>query len=96
MQNPRRTGVRESLKAHALESLKTLLKRTLITCNGKYTEHFRGKTETKRKKLAALHPVVFQVVFSLLAFLGPLESYAVEKMRGMSLQYPRRMSRVSK
>ena len=42
-----------------------------------------------RKKLATLHPVVFQVEFSLLlAFLGPLEGSAVEKVRGMSLQYP--------
>ena len=32
VQNPRRTRMPESLKAHAL------LKRTLITCNGKYTE----------------------------------------------------------
>ena len=32
------------LEAHAL------LKRTLITCNGKYTEDFRGKTETKEKE----------------------------------------------
>ena len=60
VQNPRRTRVSESLKAHAL------LKRTLITCNGKYTEDFR---RLKRKKLAALHPVVFQVVFSLLLSL---------------------------
>ena len=41
-----------------------------------------------RKKLATLHPVVFQVEFSLLlAFLGPLEGSAVEKVRGMPLQY---------
>ena len=40
-------------------------------------------------KLATLHQVVFQVEFSLLlAFLGPLESSAVEKVRRMSLQYP--------
>ena len=69
----------------------------MITCNGKYTE---DKTETKacnRKKLAALHRVVFQVAFRLLlAFLGPLEGSAVEKVRGMALQYPRRTSPVSK
>ena len=59
VQNPRRTLMPESLKAHALDesfkahaldqSLKAhaLLIRTLITCNGKYTEDFRGKTETK-------------------------------------------------
>ena len=42
----------------------------------------------KRKKLAALHRVVFQVEFSLLlAFLRPLEGSAVEKVRGMSLKY---------
>ena len=53
--------------------------------NGKYTEDFRQKTETKqKKKLATLHQVVFQVEFSLLlAFLGPLE-----EVRGISLQYP--------
>ena len=39
--------------------------------------------------LAILHRVVFQVEFRLLlAFLGPLEGSAVEKVRGMSLQYP--------
>ena len=59
----------------------------VITCNGKYTEDFLGKTETKRKKLAALHRVIFQVAFSsLLAFLGPLEGSAVEKVCGMTLQ----------
>ena len=42
-----------------------------------------------RKKLATLHRVVSQVEFSLvLAFLEPLEGSAVEKVRGMSLQYP--------
>ena len=47
----------------------------------------------KRKKLAALHQVIFQVVFSLmLALLGRLEGSAVEKVRGMSLQYPHRLS----
>ena len=70
MQNSRRTGVRESLKAHALESLKThaLLKRTLITCNGKYTEDFRGKTETKRKKLAGLNWKERQVAHALIYY----------------------------
>ena len=39
-----------------------------------------------RKKLATLHQIVFQVEFSLLlAFLGPLEGSAVEKVCGMSL-----------
>ena len=52
VQNPRRTGVRESLKAHALESLKThaLLKRTLITCNGKYTEDFLEEKRRLRER----------------------------------------------
>ena len=46
-----------------------------------------------RKKLAALHHVVFQVVFSqLLAFLGPLEGSAIKKVRRMSMQYPPRLS----
>ena len=85
--------------AHA-RILKSARTNEMITCNGKYTEDFLGKTETKacnRMKLAALHRVVFQVAFSLLlAFLGPLEGSAVEKVRGMTLQYPRRMSRVSK
>ena len=63
VQNTRCTCVRESLKTHVL------LKRTLIMCNRKYTEDYRGKMETKEKKIAALHPVVFQVVFSLLLSL---------------------------
>ena len=56
LQNPRHTRVRGSLKAHTLKSLKThaLLKRTLITCNGKYAEDFRGKTETKEKETCCL------------------------------------------
>ena len=42
-----------------------------------------------RKKLAALHRVVFQLEFSLLlAFLGPLEGSAVEKVCEMLQQYP--------
>ena len=42
-----------------------------------------------RKKLGALRRVVLQVEFSLLlAFLGPLEGSAVEKVRRTSLQYP--------
>ena len=48
VQNPRRTRVSESLKAHAL------LKRTLITFDGKYTEDLRGKTETKEKEACCL------------------------------------------
>ena len=41
------------------------------------------------KKLGALRRVIFQVEFSLLlAFLGPLEGSAVEKVRRTSLQYP--------
>ena len=49
----------------------------------------------KKKKLAALHRVIFQVVFSLLlAFLGPLEGSAVE-VHGMLLQCSCKMSRVS-
>ena len=57
VQNPRRTRVRESLKAQALhESLKAyvLLNRTLITCNEKYTEDLRGKMETKEKEACCL------------------------------------------
>ena len=66
-------------------------------CNGKYTEDFSQRRRIKREKLTALPRVVFQVVFSLLlASLGPLEGSAVEKVRGMTLQYLRRMSRVSK
>ena len=73
-----------NVKAHAL------LKRTLMTCNGNTLVKRRT---IKKKKLAALHRVVFQVVFSLLlAFLGPLEGSAVEKVHGMTQQYPRRMS----
>ena len=54
-------------------------------------EDFRQKRRRlNRKKLATLHDrVVLQVEFSLLlAFLGPLEGSAVEKVCGMSLQYP--------
>ena len=48
-----------------------------------------GSIRKTLEKLATLHRVVFQVEFSLLlAFLGPLEGSAVEKVRGMSLQYP--------
>ena len=51
-------------------------------------ENFSKRWRVKRKKLATLHRVVFQVEFSLLlAFLGPLEGSAVEKVRKMSLQY---------
>ena len=90
VQNPQRKNARaiktltivlphaRILKAHAL------LKRTLMTCNGKYTEGFSQKRRRiKRKKVAALHQVVFQVVFSLLlAFLGHLQGSAVEKVKG--------------
>ena len=66
------------------------------TCNEKYI--FKG-WRLKRKKLAALHQVIFRVVFSLLlTFLGPLEGSAVEKCAesSMSLQYPHRVSWVRK
>ena len=57
-----------------------LLKRTLMTCNRKYTEDFSQRQRIKRKKLATLHRVIFRVVFSLLlAFLGPLEALPPKK-----------------
>ena len=69
----------------------------MITYNGKYTEDL-GKMETKacchvteRSSLPYIDRVIFQVAFSLLlAFLGPLEGSAFEKVCRMSLQYPRR------
>ena len=71
----------------------TLFKCTLMTCRGKYTD-FSQKTENKEKEACCL---TLKVVFSLLlAFLGPLECSAVEKVRRMLLQYPCRMWRVSK
>ena len=61
----------------------------LITLTGSIQKTLGKRRRLNRKKLAALHQVVFQVEFSLLlAFLGPLESSAVEKVHGMSLQYP--------
>ena len=73
------TRVRKSLKAH------TLLKRIVIT--GSIRTILGKRQRLNRKKLAALHLVVFQVAFSvLLALLGPLEGSAVEKVRGMMLQ----------
>ena len=57
--------------------------------NGKYTEDFRQKTETERKEACYLTSSRIPVEFSLLlAFLGPLEGSAVEKVRRTSLQYP--------
>ena len=41
VQNPRRTRVHESLKAHALD---------YYYVNGKYTEDFRQKTETEQNE----------------------------------------------
>ena len=47
----------------------------------------------REKQLAVLHRVVFQVAFSLLlAYLRPIEGSVFEKVRRMSLQYPRRIS----
>ena len=57
--------------------------------NEKYMEDFRQKTETEQKEACYLTSSCISVEFSLLlAFLGPLESSAVEKVREMSLQYP--------
>ena len=72
MQNPRRTRVRESLKAHAIT--------ILITLTGSIRKTLGKRRRLNRKKLATLHRVVSQVEFSLvLAFLEPLEGSAVEK-----------------
>ena len=77
--NPRRACVRESLK----------LMRILIMVTGSIRKTLGKRWRLNRKKLATLHQVVFQVELSLLlAVLGPLEGSAVEKVPGMSLQYP--------
>ena len=84
VQNPQRTRVRKSLKAHALDLLSIL-----IMLTGSIQKTLGKRQRLNRKKLATLHRVVFQVEFSLLlAFLEPLEGSAIEKVRGMSLQYP--------
>ena len=71
--------MRESLNARA---------RSITTLTGSIRKTLGKRRRLNRKKLATLHRVVFQVEFSLLlAFLGPLEGSAVEKVRGMSLQY---------
>ena len=63
--------------------------RSLITLTGSIRKTLDKRRRLNRKKLATLHRVVSQVEFSLvLAFLEPLEGSAVEKVRGMSLQYP--------
>ena len=69
-----------------LESART---RSLITFTRSIRKTFGKRRRQNRKKLATLYRIVVQVEFSLLlAFLGPLEGSAVEKVRGMSLQYP--------
>ena len=82
VQNPRRTSAPESLKAHAytLESLKAhaLLKRTLITYNGKYTEDFRGKTETKEKEACCLTSSHIPVTLNISGIINvPLDPSSV-------------------
>ena len=70
-------------RARILESARA---RFIITLTGSIRKTLGKRRRLNRKKLAALHRVVFQVEFSLLlAFLGPLEGSAVEKVRGMSL-----------
>ena len=76
------------LKAHVL----LLLLQRSVTGSIRKTLVKRGRI--RRKKLATFHRVVFHVAFSQL--LRPLEGSAVEKMCRMSLQYPRRLSQVSK
>ena len=66
--------------------------RTLGATEMRVTESIRKiceqKRRLKRKKLAVLHSVVFQVAFSLLlALLRALESSAVEKLGRIPLQY---------
>ena len=80
VQNPPRTRARIIKSARA---------RSIITLTGSIRKTLGKRRRLNRKKLATLHRVVFQVEFSLLlAFLGALEGSAVEKVRGMLLQYP--------
>ena len=86
VQNSRRTRILEFARA-----------RSLITLTGSIRKTFGRRRRINRKKLLPYHRVVFQVEFSLLlAFLGPLEGSAIEKVRGMLLQYlQRRKWRIS-
>ena len=63
--------------------------RSQITLTGSIWKTLGKRRRLNRKKLATLHRVIFQVEFSLLlAFLGPLEGSAIEKVCRMLLQYP--------
>ena len=64
------------MKAHML--LKRILQEVHVY------GRLRQRRRLKRKELAALHQVIFQVVFSLLlAFFEPLEGSAVKEMHRM-------------
>ena len=71
-------------RARILESAHARSITIVITLTGSIWKTSGKRQRLNKKKLATLHQVIFQVEFSLLlAFLGPLEGSAVEKVHEM-------------
>ena len=81
------TKVQPPLAYACARILESTCTRSLLT--GSIRKTLGKRQRLNRKKLVTLHRVVFQIEFSLLlAFLGPFEGSAIEKVCGMLLQQP--------